>query len=87
MLNRTLLYTAVTRARRVVVVVGQAKALAMAVRDRRREPRTTALRGLLDGSLAFTEPAGQAVGEAGDVLGHEPDWLVELAASGAGEER
>lgn len=87
MLNRTLLYTAVTRARRVVVVVGQAKALAMAVRDWRREPRTTALRGLLDSSLAFAEPAGQAVGEAGDLVGAEPDWLVELAASGAGEER
>jgi exodeoxyribonuclease V alpha subunit len=81
MLNRTLLYTAVTRARRVVVVVGQAKALALAARDWRREARRTALRGLLDGTLAFAAPSA-----VGDAAGAEPDWLAELAASGPGEE-
>ena len=41
MLGRTLLYTAVTRARRLVVIVGQRKALSLAVSDWRREPRAT----------------------------------------------
>src|SRR5207249_3318894 len=63
MLGRTLLYTAVTRARQLVVIVGQHKALRLAVHDWRREPRHTALGGLLDGSLRFTwrtAPAGGA---------------------------
>jgi exodeoxyribonuclease V alpha subunit len=51
MLGRTLLYTAVTRARRLVVVVGQHRALALAVRDWRRQERHTALDGLLAGTL------------------------------------
>ena len=38
MLGRTLLYTALTRARQLVVIVGQQKALYLAVRDWRREP-------------------------------------------------
>ncbi len=33
MLGRTLLYTALTRARQLVVIVGQKKALFLAVRD------------------------------------------------------
>ena len=45
MLGRTLLYTAVTRARRLVVIVGQQRALAMAVKDWRRAARHTALAG------------------------------------------
>ena len=51
MLGRTLLYTALTRARQLVVIVGQRKALYLAVRDWRRTPRHTALDGLLDGTL------------------------------------
>ena len=51
MLGRTLLYTAMTRARKLLVIVGQKKALYLAVRDWRREPRHTALGGLLDGTL------------------------------------
>jgi exodeoxyribonuclease V alpha subunit len=51
MLGRTLLYTALTRARRLVVFVGQRKALGLAVRDWRRAPRHTALGGLLAGSV------------------------------------
>jgi exodeoxyribonuclease V alpha subunit len=57
LLGRTLLYTAVTRARRLVVIVGQWKALSLAVHDWRREPRYTALQGLLDGTIAFRWPS------------------------------
>src|SRR5258708_3282279 len=53
MLGRTLLYTAFTRARRLVVVVGQRKALGLAVRDWRRAARSTSLEGLLTGALAL----------------------------------
>lgn len=53
MLGRTLLYTALTRARQLVVIVGQRKALFLAVRDWRRSPRHTALGGLLDGTLRY----------------------------------
>jgi exodeoxyribonuclease V alpha subunit len=53
MLGRTLLYTALTRARQLVVLVGQQKALRLAVRDWRREPRHTALEGLLAGTTRF----------------------------------
>ena len=56
MLGRTLLYTAVTRAQRLVVIVGQQRALAMAVKDWRRAPRHTALAGLLGGTLSYTWP-------------------------------
>jgi exodeoxyribonuclease V alpha subunit len=51
MLGRTLLYTAFTRAKKLVVVVGQRRALRLAVRDWRRTPRSTALEGLLLGTL------------------------------------
>ena len=64
MLGRTLLYTAVTRARRLVVVVGQRKALSLAVGDWRRAPRATALQGLLQGTFAFRWPAPEPA--AGD---------------------
>jgi exodeoxyribonuclease V alpha subunit len=40
MLGRTLLYTAITRARRLPVIVGQKNALYLAVRDWRRRPAT-----------------------------------------------
>ena len=56
MLGRTLLYTAVTRAQRLVVIVGQQRALAMAVKDWRRAPRYTALDQLLTGALRFSWP-------------------------------
>ena len=56
MLGRTLLYTAVTRAQRLVVIVGQQRALAMAVKDWRRSPRHTALGALLAGSLTYAWP-------------------------------
>ncbi len=47
MLQRNLLYTGVTRARRLVVIVGQVKALAMAVAGRRARRRWTRLRECL----------------------------------------
>jgi exodeoxyribonuclease V alpha subunit len=43
MLQRNLLYTAITRGRRLVVLVGNRRALAIAVRNRRVEPRFTQL--------------------------------------------
>ncbi len=53
LLGRTLLYTAFTRARQLVVLVGQQRALSMAVRDWRWLPRYTALGGLLDGTTRY----------------------------------
>ncbi len=43
MLQRNLLYTAVTRARRLVVLVGQPKAIAMAVRNNKISARYSGL--------------------------------------------
>jgi hypothetical protein len=57
MLGRTLLYTALTRARQLVVIVGQKRALALAVKDWRRAERHTALGGLLTGDVQYTWPA------------------------------
>jgi exodeoxyribonuclease V alpha subunit len=54
MLGRTLLYTALTRARQLVVCVGQRKALGLAVRDWRRVARHTAFDGLLAGTTRFS---------------------------------
>jgi exodeoxyribonuclease V alpha subunit len=51
MLGRTLLYTAFTRAKQLVVLVGQRRALQLAVRDWRRTARSTSLGGLLLGTL------------------------------------
>ena len=71
MLQRNLLYTAVTRGKRLVVVVGTKKALAMAVRRQDTSQRYTALRRRLRGKnlpnnfRAFTPlPAEQSVGRA-----------------------
>jgi len=50
MLFRNLLYTGLTRARRLAVLVGTRKALAMAVRNRDTSRRQTALRELLVGA-------------------------------------
>ena len=51
MLNRNLIYTGVTRAKKLVVVVGQRKALGIAVRGRRDRRRWSKLKEWLDGSL------------------------------------
>ena len=50
LLQRNLLYTAVTRGKRLVVLVGQRKALAMAVKNQDSGKRFTALLERLKGS-------------------------------------
>jgi exodeoxyribonuclease V alpha subunit len=50
MLRRNLLYTGITRARKLVVLVGQRKALAIAVKDSRSERRWSKLKHWLDNS-------------------------------------
>ena len=62
MLQRNLLYTAITRGRRLVVVVGSRRALAMAVRNDRPGERNT----MLGIRLSGTETGGcAAVPEGG----------------------
>ena len=56
MLQRNLLYTATTRGRRLVVVVGSRRGLAMAVRDDRPKERNS----MLGIRLSKTEPGGGA---------------------------
>lgn len=52
MLQRSIIYTAITRATRFCVLVGQSRALNMAIGNARTEPRITALRPLLESSGA-----------------------------------
>jgi hypothetical protein len=80
MLGRTLLYTVLTRARQLVVIVGQKRALFLAVRDRRRTPRHTALGGLLDGTLRFGW--GRSSWPADDVSSEIETGLWEGGAEG-----
>ncbi|GAB4434346.1 MAG: hypothetical protein Kow0031_16050 [Anaerolineae bacterium] len=49
MLRRNLLYTAITRAREMVVLVGQRQAIQLAISEGRREMRFSALRQRLGG--------------------------------------
>jgi exodeoxyribonuclease V alpha subunit len=51
MLQRNLLYTAITRARELVVLVGTKRALGIAVRNARTAERHTALAERLRGAL------------------------------------
>jgi exodeoxyribonuclease V alpha subunit len=51
MLRRNLLYTAITRGRRLVVLVGARRALAIAVRNAHVAPRSTRLSGRLTGAI------------------------------------
>jgi exodeoxyribonuclease V alpha subunit len=81
MLGRTLLYTAITRARRLVVLVGQPRALRLAVRDWRREPRHTALEGLLAGTLHFAWRREATAGGVPIDAADQPLW--ESLAGGA----
>ncbi len=78
LLGRTLLYTAFTRARRLVVLVGQRKALGLAVSDWRQVPRHTALGGILTGAIAFSWPGqGHTAQEAPDA---DNGWWEGLTA-------
>jgi exodeoxyribonuclease V alpha subunit len=74
LLSRTLLYTAITRARQLVVLIGQRKALTLAVRDWRRTTRQTALSGLLTEELRFRW------GQATSAEPAEPDEATADAA-------
>jgi exodeoxyribonuclease V alpha subunit len=79
MLRRTLLYTGFTRARRLVVLVGHPRALRLAVRDWRRDPRHTALAGLLLNTLHFNWPEATVTqgGTASDADALAWDGLLE----------
>jgi exodeoxyribonuclease V alpha subunit len=57
MLYRSILYTAVTRGKKLVIVVGSRKALGMAIRNVRVEIRNTGLKERLIGALATHESA------------------------------
>jgi hypothetical protein len=81
MLGRTLLYTALTRARELVILVGQQKALSLAVRDWRQQERQTALAGLLSGTVQFRWPPSAAKGAVDEEAAPEGwDGLVGSAA-------
>ncbi len=53
MLRRNLVYTGFTRGKRLVVLVGQRKALMMAVKDSRAAQRWSKLSFWLRGEVAF----------------------------------
>ncbi len=57
MLQRNLLYTAVTRARKLLVLIGSRKAVEMAVRNARQAPRYSLLLERLKGVLPAALPA------------------------------
>lgn len=52
LLERNLIYTAVTRGKKLVVIIGQPKALAMAVKNRKSRKRVTLLARRLAGAMA-----------------------------------
>jgi exodeoxyribonuclease V alpha subunit len=56
MLQRNLLYTAITRGRRLVVLIGTERAVSLAVRNARRDPRFTCLRPRLLEALPVPSP-------------------------------
>ncbi len=83
LLGRTLLYTAFTRARRLVVIVGQRKAVSLTQRDWRRAPRYTALGGLLDGTTRYAWVRERVGGETQQVA--DEGWWEGLVGAGAAE--
>ena len=97
MLQRNLLYTAITRGRRLVVVVGSRRALAMAVRNNRPGERNSMLRDRLSGTgtgggTAFPEGGIQrlcflqAAGSPWPVMPHPTFPGPEVALPGAPQE-
>ena len=52
MLQRNLLYTAVTRAKKMVVIIGTKKAIAIAVKNNRIEERNSLLRHRIEAALS-----------------------------------
>jgi exodeoxyribonuclease V alpha subunit len=61
MLSRNLLYTALTRARRAAVLIGDEPALARAVRETRDQERCTGLAALLDAGVDGAAPFDPSV--------------------------
>jgi exodeoxyribonuclease V alpha subunit len=85
MLSRTLLYTALTRARQLAVFVGQKRALGLAVRDWRRTARQTALAELLAERLNFSWPEAMLPDTPAAEDNAEPwEGLLEASAELAG---
>jgi len=62
MLVRNLLYTAVTRGKKLVVIVGQAQALAQAIKTQQAGSRITRLAARLGSVYNSTEPGASATG-------------------------
>ena len=84
MLSRTLVYTALTRARRLAVFVGQKRALGLAVRDWRRTARQTALAELLTESLNFSWPEALPDTAAAEDAAEPWEGLLEASAEPPG---
>ena len=80
MLSRTLVYTALMRARRLAVFVGQKRALALAVRDWRRTTRQRALAELLTEDLHFSWPEAMRDVTASDDDAERWEGLLEAPA-------
>jgi exodeoxyribonuclease V alpha subunit len=80
MLSRTLVYTALTRARQLAVFVGQQRALALAVRDWRRTTRQTALAGLLTEELRFSRPDAMHEESAAEDVAEDWEGLLDAPA-------
>lgn len=68
MLQRNLFYTAITRAKKMVVIVGSRKAIAMAVKNDKITARWTALSERLQQELANDTPEDGAEEEAGGLF-------------------
>jgi exodeoxyribonuclease V alpha subunit len=65
LLQRNLLYTAVTRGRKLVIVVGNRRAIAIATRNVRIPPRNTRLAERLGGAAARDAfPEGPSTGDS-----------------------
>ena len=61
MLQRNLLYTAITRAKQMVVIVGTPKALKLAIANDKVAQRYTTLKERLRGEVGAVLEAGQAI--------------------------
>jgi exodeoxyribonuclease V alpha subunit len=77
MLSRTLVYTALTRARQLAVFVGQKRALGLAVRDWRRTTRQTALAEVLSEDLHFSWPEATRDDSAADHGAEQWEGLLD----------
>ena len=58
LLQRNLLYTAITRGKKLVMVIGSSKAVSIAIRENQVRERRTSLQGRLNGEIATFPPGG-----------------------------